>query len=122
MGTSGGPGKNKGTNGNEAIKMPLRAGNSPWGASLTPKPPALLLPPSAGRMAALPVLAYPRRRGKSGLHGSTVPDNLRRGRPQGQCHRKQTALRSPRAKAGKGERGRKERTASLVKKAERQTP
>ena len=30
-------------------------------------------------------------RGKSGLHGSTVPGNTRRGRPQGQCHRKQTA-------------------------------
>jgi len=32
-----------------------------------------------------------RDRGKSGLHGDTVPDNVRRGRPQGQCHRKQTA-------------------------------
>ena len=32
--------------------------------------------------------------GKSGLHGNTVPVNDRRGRPQGQCHRKQTA-RSP---------------------------
>lgn len=31
------------------------------------------------------------RRGKSGLHGETVPGNARRGRPQGQCHRKQTA-------------------------------
>ena len=30
-------------------------------------------------------------RGKSGLHGKTVPDNVRRGRPQGKCHRKQTA-------------------------------
>ena len=29
--------------------------------------------------------------GKSGLHGNTVPDNVRRGRPQGKCHRKQTA-------------------------------
>jgi hypothetical protein len=29
--------------------------------------------------------------GKSGLHGSTVPGNARRGRPQGQCHREQTA-------------------------------
>ena len=29
--------------------------------------------------------------GKSGLHGDTAPDNLRRGRPQGQRHRKQTA-------------------------------
>ncbi len=29
--------------------------------------------------------------GKSGLHGGTVPGNARRGRPQGQCHRKYTA-------------------------------
>jgi uncharacterized protein YjiS (DUF1127 family) len=29
--------------------------------------------------------------GKSGLHGDTAPDNVRRGRPQGQRHRKQTA-------------------------------
>ena len=29
--------------------------------------------------------------GKSGLHANTVPANRRRGRPQGQCHRKQTA-------------------------------
>ena len=31
------------------------------------------------------------RGGKSGLHGDTAPDNVRRGRPQGQRHRKQTA-------------------------------
>ena len=30
-------------------------------------------------------------RGKSGLHGGTVPGNARRGRPQGKCHRKDTA-------------------------------
>jgi N-acetyl-anhydromuramyl-L-alanine amidase AmpD len=36
-----------------------------------------------------------RRRGKSGLHGKTVPDNVRRGRPQGKCHREQTAGASP---------------------------
>jgi hypothetical protein len=41
---------------------------------------------SAGRP-----LRAPARGGKSGLHGMTVPDNVRRGRPQGQCHRKQTA-------------------------------
>lgn len=34
--------------------------------------------------------------GKSGLHGETVPDNVRRGRPQGKCHRKDTALCSGR--------------------------
>ena len=35
-----------------------------------------------------------RGRGKSGLHGTTVPVNGRRGRPQGKCHRKQsTGLR-----------------------------
>ena len=36
--------------------------------------------------------------GKSGLHGSTAPDNVRRRRLQGKCHRKQTARK------GKGER------------------
>ena len=33
----------------------------------------------------------PARGGKSGLYGNTVPDNVRRGRPQRKCHRKQTA-------------------------------
>ena len=42
---------------------------------------------SAGRAAAPDHV----RGGKSGLHGKTVPDNVRRGRPQGKCHRKQTA-------------------------------
>ena len=37
-----------------------------------------------GRMAAFRREA---RGGKSGLHGSTVPGNARRGRPQGKCHR-----------------------------------
>ena len=37
-------------------------------------------------------------RGKSGLHGGTVPGNPRRGRPQGKCHRKYTA--SPPRHAG----------------------
>src|SRR5664279_1334476 len=31
--------------------------------------------------------------GKAGLHGDTVPDNVRRGQPQGKRHRKQTAAR-----------------------------
>jgi len=38
--------------------------------------------------------------GKSGLHGNTVPGNARRGRPQGKCHRKQTARPSARENAG----------------------
>src|SRR4029453_12218255 len=59
---------------------------------LTPRRVSPLLPLSAGRMAALPQVLRVRQRGKSGLHGSTVPDNVRRGRPQGQCNRKQTAL------------------------------
>ncbi len=33
--------------------------------------------------------------GKSGLHVDTVAANGRRGRPQGKCHRKQTAFGSP---------------------------
>ncbi len=32
--------------------------------------------------------------GKSGLHGNTAPDNVRRGRPQGKRHRKQTAFQN----------------------------
>ena len=45
-------------------------------------------------------------RGKSGLHGNTVPGNARRGRPQGKCHREQTARRGRLrvVPAGKGER------------------
>jgi hypothetical protein len=38
-----------------------------------------------------PCYGKPARGGKSGLHGNTVPGNARRGRPQGKCHRKQTA-------------------------------
>ena len=45
---------------------------------------------SAGR--PLPHQPKGRWRGKSGLHRHTVPDNIRRGRPQGQCHRERTAL------------------------------
>jgi len=37
------------------------------------------------------LLAWQHAGGKSGLHGSMVPGNARRGRPQGKCHRKQTA-------------------------------
>src|SRR3954462_11194508 len=46
---------------------------------------------SAGRTAA-PATSKGGRRGKSGLHRHTVPDNVRRGRPQGKCHRERTAL------------------------------
>ena len=44
---------------------------------------------SAGR--PLPLRSKGCGRGKSGLHRHTVPDNVRRGRPQGQCHRERTA-------------------------------
>jgi hypothetical protein len=37
-------------------------------------------------------------RGKSGLHGNTVTDNIRRGKPQGKRHRNETAYR-PKAAA-----------------------
>jgi NAD(P)-dependent dehydrogenase (short-subunit alcohol dehydrogenase family) len=43
--------------------------------------------------------------GKSGLHGDAVPDNVRRRRPQGKCHRKQTA-RLSRRRAREGFRAR----------------
>src|SRR5215471_5595403 len=59
------------------------------------------LPMPDGWMAALRGCAG---RGKSGLHGGTVPGNPRRGRPQGKCHRKYTAGPSPACRAvGKGE-------------------
>ena len=50
---------------------------------------AMPVPPLSRQPAGRP----PRRKrgGKSGLHGKTVPGNARRGRPQGKCHRKQTA-------------------------------
>jgi hypothetical protein len=47
---------------------------------------------SAGR--PLPLWSKGCGRGKSGLHRHTVPDNIRRGRPQGQCHRERTASSS----------------------------
>jgi hypothetical protein len=45
----------------------------------------------------------PAEGGKSGLHGSKVPGNARRGKPQGKCHRKDTAGRA-KALTGKGEK------------------
>ncbi len=57
-----------------------------------PEPPCLA-GQSAGR--PLPLRSKGCGRGKSGLHRHTVPDNVRRGQPQGQCHRKRTASPSP---------------------------
>src|SRR5262249_3073618 len=59
------------------------------------------------------------RRGKSGLHGDTVPANGRRGQPQGKCHREETASAIRRRK---GEKVREERNALSATKAGRQTP
>jgi hypothetical protein len=60
---------------------------------------AALPPPhcSSCQSAGRPLRQGPkgRRGGKSGLHGHAVPDNVRRGQPQGQCHRKQTAAARP---------------------------
>ena len=53
---------------------------------------ALLRAPGAGGRTAAPA-AQAAGGGKSGLHGNTVPGNARRGRPQGKCHREQTARR-----------------------------
>src|SRR3546814_17423041 len=66
-----------------------------------------------GWMAAFRQWGNPPGGGKSGLHGNTVPGNARRGRPQGKCHRKQTAGPSGHVPgdAGKGEKGREGRTA-----------
>ena len=55
-------------------------------------------PPSQARQSAgrpLPLRSKGCGRGKSGLHRHTVPDNVRRGRPQGQCHRERTARLRP---------------------------
>ena len=57
---------------------------------------------TAGRPLPVPGSSPGIGGGKSGLHGNTVPANGRRGRPQGQCHRKQTARArstAPRARA-----------------------
>jgi len=64
-----------------------------------------LFPLPAGRTAAAAragFAAIERGGGKSGLQGSTVAANGRRGRPQGKCHRKQTAERGN--PPGKGEK------------------
>jgi hypothetical protein len=51
---------------------------------------------SAGR--PLPLWSKGCGGGKSGLHRHTVPDNIRRGQPQGQCHRERTASSSDAAR------------------------
>jgi len=85
-------------------------------ACFLPHPRASLRRQTAGR-------PLPSGRGKSGLHGNTVPANGRRGRPQGKCHRKQAArARAARSPAGKGETVRQERTAPLATGAAGQTP
>ena len=54
--------------------------------------------PLASQSAGRPSLCgFPAGGGKSGLHADTAPDNVRRGRPQGQRHRKQTAGRKAKA-------------------------
>ena len=69
-----------------------------------PGPGGLIALASAGPRTYSPdaqvgrTVAVLRDRGKSGLHGDTVPDNIRRGRPQGQCHRKRTARAPARAR------------------------
>jgi len=56
----------------------------------------------AGR--PLPQGSKGRGGGKSGLHRHTVPDNARRGRPQGKCHRERTAFPARKGEDGKGEK------------------
>ncbi len=107
-----------------------RSGSSP---ASRPRPAGGRAPPpvfpNAMRLLAKPVAAAhlsPARRpggrcrrfagdgGKSGLHGNTVPANSRRGRPQGQCHREQTA-RAPQDPSG----GRRVRVKGCGKSAPR---
>jgi hypothetical protein len=64
------------------------------GCPLTWRPERPLFNLPAGRTAAAAragFAAIARGGGKSGLQGSTVAANGRRGRPQGKCHREQTA-------------------------------
>ena len=79
-------GQNPGFNGQPHHSLDLTRRNTPS-----------LRRQSAGR--PLPHRPKGRGGGKSGLHGQTVPDNVRRGfarkrNPQGKCHRERTALRS----------------------------
>ena len=61
--------------------------------------------PCCRQSAGRPLRRSPKggRGGKSGLHGQTVPDNVRRVRAQGQCHREQTAAARCVLSRGKGE-------------------
>jgi hypothetical protein len=80
---------------------PGNSNTSPHAKPLTEAAKAPLHKVPVGRMAAAPCARCGPSRlkrawggGKSGLHGNTAPDNVRRGQPQGKCHRKQTAFRS----------------------------
>ena len=96
------------------------------GLDAIPATPHSLSRQSAGRSPRLPSSTLTAdgegweggyRGGKSGLHGHAVPDNVRRGRPQGKCHRKQTAAQScPCPSRGK------ERTAVRVKRCGKSAP
>ena len=90
--------------------MALDAGDGE-GASAARQAAGRPLPPAAARAAG-------GGGGKSGLHGNTVPVNGRRGRPQGQCHRKQTARPPRRAPSGM-RRGRRVRVKRCGKSAPR---
>jgi hypothetical protein len=67
-------------NGEPSLARRLTITSAPLISSLARRPDGRFRLPSAGAGG-----------GKSGLHGSTVPGNARRGRPQGQCHREETA-------------------------------
>ena len=68
-----------------------RKAGSGRGAALAADAPGAHSVP--GQSAGRPLRQSPKggRGGKSGLHGHTVPDNDRRARAQGKCHREQTA-------------------------------
>ena len=103
----------------------------PWGVRSRSIPePTALFPltaapprPYAGS-ASRPDGRRFRSGGKSGLQTDAAPDNVRRGRPQGKRHRKQTAHPAGRkvGRMGKGERVRQERTARAATSAARQAP
>jgi len=73
-----------------------------------------------GQSAGRPLPQRPKGcgRGKSGLHRHTVPDNTRRGRPQGKCHRERTASPTPLSPA----RGGRDKGGARVKRCGKSAP
>ncbi|GAB5388486.1 MAG: hypothetical protein Alpg2KO_14540 [Alphaproteobacteria bacterium] len=74
----------------QSVGFPLQA-DAPSGLQTTIRADSNGPAPD-GQMIAFANRGNAGRGGKSGLQAGKVPGNTRRGRPQGQCHRKQTTL------------------------------